>query len=342
MNCFSFCSYVQTLIHLFKGNIGPGLFAMGYAFKNGGYVVAPILTVLIALISIHCQHVLIKCAQAMKEFSEESKHQDYAETVEQCFQNGPEKFRSWSTAMRRTVNIFICVTQLGMCCIYFVFISTNLAQVFKVYGIHIDFHYVMLISFVPILLTSLITNLRWLTPVSLLANICMIVGISITYYYAFQGGLPDIKERKLYTTPLELALYFGIAIFAFEGIALVLPLKNTMKEPSNFDKPLGVLNVGMFIVTTMFIFTGLIGYHKWGDDVKGSLTLSLGNSTLAQCVKVIVSCGVLLGYPLQFFIAIQIMWPNVLERSHCSKYPLLGELGFRTLMVILTCKLQIV
>jgi len=195
---------------------------------------------------------------------------------------------------------------------------------------------VMLMPFVPILLTSLITNLRWLTPVSLLANICMIVGISITYYYAFQGGLPDIKERKLYTTPLELALYFGIAIFAFEGIALVLPLKNTMKEPSNFDKPLGVLNVGMFIVTTMFIFTGLIGYHKWGDDVKGSLTLSLGNSTLAQCVKVIVSCGVLLGYPLQFFIAIQIMWPNVLERSHCSKYPLLGELGFRTLMVILT------
>lgn len=70
-------------------------------------------------------------------------------------------------------------------------------------------------------------------------------------YYGLKDGLPDVAERKLYTEPMQLALYFGTAIFAFEGIALVLPLKNAMANPNNFDRPMGVLNVGMFFVSLL-------------------------------------------------------------------------------------------
>lgn len=117
------------------------------------------------------------------------------------------------------------------------------------YNINIDVHFVMLITFIPIWLSSMITNLKWLTPVSFIANICMICGLSITMYYGLKDGLPDVAERNLYTDPMQLALYFGTAIFAFEGIALVLPLKNAMENPNHFDRPLGVLNVGMFFVS---------------------------------------------------------------------------------------------
>ncbi|XP_037937739.1 proton-coupled amino acid transporter 1 [Teleopsis dalmanni] len=329
-------SYMETIIHLFKGNIGPGLFAMGDAFKNGGIVVAPILTIVIAFISIHCQHILINCSEKMRVLRNDPTCADYADTVEQCFENGPQKLRNWSKIMKTVVNIFICLTQFGFCCIYFVFISSNFNQIFHAYNITIDVHIVMLLIFVPILLVSLITNLKWLAPVSLIANICMIVGLAITMYYALKDGLPDIKERELYTNSRQLALFFGTAIFAFEGIALVLPLKNTMAKPYNFESPLGVLNVGMFLVTFMFMFAGSVGYIKWGEGVGGSLTLNLGDSILAQCVKVMVSLGVLLGYPLQFFIAIQIMWPNVMNLFNLQKKPLCGELIFRTIMVIVT------
>jgi len=47
-------------MHLFKGNVGPGLFAMGDAFKNGGIIVAPILTLFLGIVSVHCQHILVK------------------------------------------------------------------------------------------------------------------------------------------------------------------------------------------------------------------------------------------------------------------------------------------
>lgn len=52
-------SYGETLMHLLRGNIGAGVFGMGDAFKNGGLLLAPVLTITIGLISVHCQHVLV-------------------------------------------------------------------------------------------------------------------------------------------------------------------------------------------------------------------------------------------------------------------------------------------
>lgn len=51
-----------------------------------------------------------------------------------------------------------------------------------------------------------------------------------------------------------------------------------------------------------------------------------------------ISVGVLLGYALQFFVAIEILWPSIQEK-YKFKYPLIGELCFRTMMVLLTCKI---
>lgn len=48
-----------------------------------------------------------------------------------------------------------------------------------------------------------------------------------------------------------------------------------MRKPDEFQKPLGVLNVGMVVVGCIFIVVGFLGYLKWGNDVAGSLTLNL-------------------------------------------------------------------
>jgi proton-coupled amino acid transporter len=48
-----------------------------------------------------------------------------------------------------------------------------------------------------------------------------------------------------------------------------------MKKPEQFTKRLGVLNVGMAIVTSLILVMGFIGYLKYGDRVEGSLTLNL-------------------------------------------------------------------
>lgn len=58
----------------------------------------------------------------------------------------------------------------------------------------------------------------------------------------------------------------------------------------------------------------------------------------AHVVKFMVSTGMLLTFPLQFFVAIQIMWSWVLEKHGPLKHPLAMQLLFRTIMVLITCK----
>lgn len=102
----------------------------------------------------------------------------------------------------------------------------------------------------------------------------MIIGILLTLGYASQD-LPPISEREYFASFAKLPLYFGTALFAFEGIALVLPLKNAMQKPESFSSTFGVLNVATVLVTITYLSVGVIGYWRYGDKTMASLTLNL-------------------------------------------------------------------
>ena len=62
-------NYCETLTHLFRGNIGPGLFAMGYAIKSAGLIVGPIATIILGYICVHSQHILVNITHNLRAFS---------------------------------------------------------------------------------------------------------------------------------------------------------------------------------------------------------------------------------------------------------------------------------
>ena len=150
----------------------------------------------------------------------------------------------------------------------------------------------MAVTLLPMLLLVSIRNLKYLSPVSMLANLLQFVGLGIIFYYLLQD-IPLVSERKGFATWGQLPLYFGTAIYAFEGIGIVLPLENFMKTPSdmkvNFKKTTyfsfkfhiilqgwnGVLNTSMTIVSCLYIAVGFFGYLKYGEAVTGSITLNL-------------------------------------------------------------------
>lgn len=206
------------------------------------------------------------------------------------------------------------------------------------YGIKLDVHIHMVIILLPILITCMIRNLKYLAPFSSIANLCMVVGIAITLYFATQD-LPPVSDRRYVADWNQLPLFFGTALYAFEGIGLVLPLQNEMKNPKQFKRPLGVLNVGMVFVIILYIVMGFISYLKYGENVLGSVTLNLDKgNVLSQSVKIIISVGILLSYALQFYIPIDILWPSISEKIGAKKHPVLAELCFRTVLVLFTCK----
>ncbi|ERE68870.1 proton-coupled amino acid transporter 1-like protein [Cricetulus griseus] len=379
-------TWFQTLIHLLKGNIGTGLLGLPLAVRNAGILLGPLSLLVIGIVAVHCMGILVKCARHLclrmnKPFL------DYGDTVMYGLECSPSSWiRSHSHWGRHIVDFFLIVTQLGFCCVYFVFLADNFKQVIEAAnGTTTNCHNnetvvlmptmdsrLYMLAFLPFLvLLSFIRNLRILSIFSLLANVTMLVSLVTIYQFILQAsacgqlwytgqtlskawrGFPTRRQRKVDCSPLiripdphhlplvaswkTYPLFFGTAVFAFEGIGVVLPLENKMKNSQKFPC---ILYLGMTIVTVLYISLGSLGYLQFGAAIKASITLNLPNCWLYQTVKLLYSIGIFFTYALQFYVAAEIMVPVIVSRvpEHCT---LLVDLCVRTAMVCITCVLAI-
>lgn len=78
----------------------------------------------------------------------------------------------------------------------------------------------MVLVLIPILLSCMVRKLKYLIPFSSIANIMMAIGVGVVVYQA-SHDLPSVDSRPYIGSWQQLPLYFGTAIYAFEGIGLV-------------------------------------------------------------------------------------------------------------------------
>ncbi|XP_036095896.1 proton-coupled amino acid transporter 1 isoform X2 [Molossus molossus] len=194
-------TWFQTLIHLLKGNIGTGLLGLPLAVKNAGILMGPLSLLVIGIVAVHCMGILVKCAHHFcrrlnKPFV------DYGETVMYGLESSPIPWlRNHAHWGRHIVDFFLIVTQLGFCCVYFVFLADNFKQVIEAANAttndcHINETVILtptmdsrlyMLTFLPFLvLLVFVRNLRVLAIFSLLANITMLVSLVMIYQFIVQ------------------------------------------------------------------------------------------------------------------------------------------------------------
>uniref|UniRef100_A0A672FW08 Solute carrier family 36 member 1 n=1 Tax=Salarias fasciatus TaxID=181472 RepID=A0A672FW08_SALFA len=329
-------SFFQTLIHLLKGNIGTGLLGLPLAVKNAGLVLGPISLLVMGIIAVHCMRLLVQCSHHLSaKMSRQSL--TYGEAVQYGMEN-VTWLRRHSQWGKRTVNLFLIITQLGFCCVYFVFLSDNIKQVRHTHVLVPSFDSrLYMLCFLPAFILLVFTpNLKFLAPLSLVANLMMTASLVLIYFYSLTNitypiNLPKVGRAKDYP------LFFGTAIFAFEGIGVVLPLENKMQRPHTFTL---VLYLGMGIVTFLYISLGTIGYMCFGDDIGGSITLNLPNCWTYQTVKLLYCFGIFITFALQFYVPAEILIPPAVARVP-PRWETAVDLSLRTVLVIFTCALAI-
>ncbi|XP_055498640.1 proton-coupled amino acid transporter 1 [Leucoraja erinacea] len=344
-------NWPEALIHLLKGNIGTGLLILPLAVKNAGIVLGPISMVVMGVVAVHCMQMLVKCSHYLctklhKPFL------DYGNVVQCSLEESSILcLRKNSIFGRCFVEFFLILTQLGFCCVYFVFLADNIKQVVDaanitnnncsqnistvVHGSMDSRLYIL--SFLPfIILLVFIQNLKYLTPLSMLANLAMLVSVILIFIHLFahishSSDLPKVGDWKSF------AMFFGTAIFAFEGIGVVLPLENKMQKPHQFP---AILYSAIAIVTILYVSIGVLGYTCFGEEIKGSVTLNLPPCWLYQSVKILYSFGIFITYAVQFFVAAEILVPLAVIRVP-EHWKLFVNLATRAALVTLTCLLAI-
>ncbi|XP_055845721.1 proton-coupled amino acid transporter-like protein pathetic [Episyrphus balteatus] len=321
----------QTLTHLLKAALGTGILSMPIAFMYSGLFMGIFTTILTAIICTHCAYVLVKCAHRLY-YAEQRSQMTFAEVSERAFLRGPKWAQSCAVCMRFLILFALFLTYFGTCSVYTVIVAKNIQQVLEHWTGQLLNDRVLIASLlIPCILLTWVPDLKRLAPISMVANIFVASGLAITCYYLLVEIQPieDRKFMKFETLPA----FFAITIFALEAIGVMLPLSNSMRTPTHFLGPFGILTQGMLGVTLLCIVIGFLGYWRYGEDTAETITLNLPVDELpAQLVNLLIALAMFCTFGLQFTVCLEITWNGV--KKYMLNGSLLGNYIVRTILVV--------
>ncbi|KAJ3327429.1 neutral amino acid transporter [Blyttiomyces sp. JEL0837] len=280
----------KAFFMLMKAFVGTGVLFLPKAFSNGGMGFSIILLVIIGWLTLHCMLLLVETSRALGG--------SFGDIGEKLY--GP--------GVRSLVLASIAISQAGFCCAYYIFIAQNLRDlVMLVTDCRIIwpdwvFLILQLLLYVPL---SWVRRIKHFSITSLIADVFILMGLAYIFYYdltvlATRGASHDIVWFNLES----FSLFVGTAMFAFEGICLILPIAESMKRPEQFH---GTLTLCIVVVGTLFIAIGATGYLTFGERVETVVFLNLPkDSKVVLTLQFFYAVAIMLSFPLTVYPSIRI------------------------------------
>ena len=251
------CSDARTFVNCFISFVGVGILGLPYAFCKSGIYGGSLTMTVIAILSTYCMLLVVRCKYKLKDKNAST----YGDV-------GFYAIGRWGQIL---VEASLVLTQTGFCTAYLIFILSNLHDAFPSVS-----RAAIMAALVPLLvLLSLIRHLKNLAPFSVVADVANIVGLSVVYWADGIHFADDIQakgEPAEFNLP-ALPFFFGVAIYCYEGIGMVLPLENAMRNKHHFQP---ILAANMLLVTFLFISFGLCGYLAFGQVAATTLHICSG------------------------------------------------------------------
>lgn len=324
---------IQSLIRIF---VGVGILSLSYQVKTAGIIAYSSLLVILAYIALWCILRLSEaCDMIMKaearrnmlrrKYAEKRRAMGASPTVDEL--NQIELFDSmgqYSDADieevdRKSVPLptltevgiiaygwwggfitdaSIIITQIGACTAYVIFISGTMADVTG-----LDRKIWIGILWVPLILLSIIRDMAKLAIFSSIANIVYIYTLAVIFYQGYtQRCCIEFKDAVMFEYKY-LPIVFGSLSFALEGIALVLPIRNRMKNPESFNF---AMSLALLVIAFLYFSVANVGYLFYGDATDAPLIKNLTPGALTQTVQISLSITIFITfamavYPVSFF-----------------------------------------
>jgi proton-coupled amino acid transporter len=312
---------VKTFFTLIKAFVGTGIMFLPKAFGNGGILFSTVSMLAVSAITMVAFHLLLQC-----KLHYGGGYGEIGQAIA-----GPK--------MRTLILFSIALSQLGFVCAGIVFVAENLLTFLDaVTSGQSPFSTAGLIALQLIILVPLswIRNISKLGPVALLADACILVGVSYIYWFTTTSlSSQGIDPTVVLFNPRQYTLTIGSAIFTFEGIGLILPIQSSMARPEHFEPLLGVV---MAIITVVFTSVGALCYATFGEHTQIEIINNFPqDSKLVNAVQFLYAVAVLVGTPVQLFPALRIIEGGMFGNMRSGKRSLRTKWvknGFRLGMVV--------
>ena len=282
-------SPMTAALLLLKSFVGTGVLFLPRAYLNGGMTFSVLVLFFVAALSYYCFVLLVSCRLK----------------IDGSFGDiGGILYGKW---MRTLILASVVLSQVGFVAAYIVFTSENLQAVILAVSnckTYIRITWLIIFQMLIFLPFSLLRDIGKLGFTALIADAFILIGLAYLFYYDIftlaTDGLADIIQFN----QKDWTLFIGTAIFTFEGIGLIIPIQESMKQPEKFPKVMGAV---MVIITTLFITMGAVSYAAYGSKTETVVLLNLPqDNKLVNTVQFLYSLAILLSTPLQIFPAIKI------------------------------------
>ncbi|KAG0172218.1 neutral amino acid transporter [Apophysomyces sp. BC1034] len=288
----------KAVFLLLKSFIGTGVMFLPKAFYNGGLIFSSALLTFIAVVSLYSFLLLVETRNKVPV--------SFGDIGGVLF--GP--------TMRIMVLIGITTSQIGFVCAYMVFVAQNLQALVEAISncqAHVPLAYLILVQIIVFVPLAMIRKIQKLSVFALIADVFILVGLVYLYYFDFKTlAVHGIGNIQWVINPTSFPMFIGTAVFTFEGVGLVIPITESMKEPKKFPK---VLSGTMIFITILFLSVGAISYLAFGSEVQTVILLNLPPSPIVNSVQGLYALAICLSIPLQLFPAIRIVETGLFTRS---------------------------
>lgn len=128
--------------------------------------------------------------------------------------------------------------------------------------------------------------------------------------------------------------FHSTVIFAMEGIGAVMPVENSMEKPQEFLGKPSVLLIAMVAVTVLYSVMGFLGFARFGDAIKPSITLNLPTDEWSAITgQILIGLAILFTFGLQFYIPMEIILKKLENRL--AKTRNMSEIALRTFIMVI-------
>lgn len=284
---------------LLKSFVGTGVLFLPRAFLNGGMLFSSVVLVGVAALSYYCFMLL-----TTTQLKVGGSFGDMGELL-------------YGKVFRSMILGSLVLSQVGFVAAYIVFTSQNLQAFIEAVSkctTFIDIKWMVLMQMIILLPFSLFRDISKLAFTAYIADAFIAVGLLYLYGQDISslvkmGGVSDIVNFN----PANWTLFIGTAIFTFEGIGLILPIQESMKEPKKFPFVLGCV---MVFITFLFTSIGALSYAAFGSKTNTVILLNMPqDSKFVNAVQFLYSLAILLSTPLQLFPAIRILEQGIFSAS---------------------------